>query len=46
MRGQSLPFEEEMWYTIVRDEKGPVTRSSPGPRPRESDTLATISILH
>jgi hypothetical protein len=46
MRGESLPLEEEMWYTIVRDEKGPVTRSSPGPWPRGSDTLANISILH
>ena len=46
MRGQSLPFEEEMWYTIVRDENGPVTRSSPGPQPRGSNTLANISITH
>jgi hypothetical protein len=34
MTGQSLPFEEEMWYTIIGEEKGSVTRSSPGPRPR------------
>ena len=39
-----LPFDEEEWYNIIREKEGLVTRSSPGPRPRGSDTLATISI--
>lgn len=41
-----LPFGQEMWYTIYEEEKGPVMQSSPGPRPRGSDTLASIKIIH
>jgi hypothetical protein len=43
---RGLPFNGEMWYTISREGKGPMTRSSPGPRPRCWDTLANISITH
>ena len=44
MVSQSLPFDQEVWYNVIREREGPVTRSSPGPWPRGSDTLATISI--
>jgi hypothetical protein len=44
MVSYSLPFDEEKWYTIIREKEGLVTRASPGPWPKGSDTLATISI--
>jgi hypothetical protein len=46
MVSQSLPFDGEVWYTILSEKEGPVTRSSPGPRPRGSNTLANISVVH
>jgi hypothetical protein len=43
MVGSSLPFDEEEWLDYIREKECPVTRSSPGPWPMGSDTLATVS---
>ena len=43
---QGVVHDEKLWYTIIREKKGLVTRSSPGPWPRGLDTLANISIVH
>ena len=44
MVSQSLPFDEEKWYNIIREKEGLVTRASPWPWPRGSDALANISL--